>query len=155
MCLLSPCCEAWITPRFSLSVLHSPFPLLFIRLFVTGECACARPLKMRVLNQCCENPLTLMSSQPPLSLRLPVIPSLFFSSFSFQQCSGEQEESLTLPWQLLSFGLNKCFCTKHLISISTSICINDHTGVSRPQKIYSGAWDHNKNDSICFCFYFK
>lgn len=90
-------------------------------------------VKMRVLSQCCENPLTLMSSQPLLSLQLPVIPSffLFFSSFSFQQCSGEPEESLTLPWQLLGFGLNKCFCTKHLISISTSICMNDHTGLKK------------------------
>lgn len=73
-----------------------------------------------------KNPLTLMRSQPLFSLQLFVIPSfvLFFSSFSFQQCCGEPEESLILPWQLLGFRQNKCFfCTKHWISISTSICM--------------------------------
>lgn len=125
---------------FSLSFLHLPFPLLFVCLFVI---ACVRllvpPLKMRVLNQCCVNPLTLMSSQPPLSLRLSVYPSSssFFCSVSLQQYSGEQEKSLTLPWQLLSFSINKCFCTKY----SISICMNDHTGVSKPHKIYN-ACDH-------------
>lgn len=116
--------------HISLSVLHLPVPLLFVclSLWHWWMCMCET---VCVLNQCCENPLTLMRSQPLLSLWLPNYPSFsFFSSFSLHKCSGKQE-SLTLPWQLLGFGLNKCFCTKHLISISTSICMNDHTGLKK------------------------